>query len=176
MEKRVEASVGERVELVYTPTRDELTQAFKERAKITAERWMRKLAPFMVVGCAAVVVIDLVLGDGLNTNMLIGAALFGGAAYGLPVLVGHQAHKMTARTGEHRVVVDPDGWTLTHGTASGHNTWLATPRYAETDDVFVLLSGDKYAACVYALPKRGIQSPADPDTLRALLDRHITRV
>ncbi|WP_199548270.1 hypothetical protein [Streptomyces sp. N35] len=176
MEEQVETPVGERVELVYTPTRDDLTQAFKERAKVSVERWLRKLAPAFLALAAVVFVADLVRGEGLDLGMLGIACVLGFMAYGFPVVLGRQSHKLAAQHGEYRVAVDATGCTITHDVASGHTTWRATPRFAESRDVFVLLSGDLNATCLVVLPKRAVQAPGDTDTLRALLDRHSTRV
>jgi hypothetical protein len=48
--------------------------------------------------------------------------------------------------------------------------------YRETHEVFALFSGDHNARLLTLLPKRGLADPADADRLRAILDRHLTRV
>ena len=49
--------------------------------------------------------------------------------------------------------------------------WGSLPRYAETAELFVMLSTDMNATGLTMLPKRGIQAPTDADRLRAVLDR-----
>ncbi|MFI6942824.1 hypothetical protein ACIBI4_26450 [Streptomyces sp. NPDC050418] len=179
MEERMDVSAGERVELVYVPTRDEMAQAFRARAgAVPSMRWLRRLSPVAFAIGGTAVAMGLLDSGRLDwfTGALLGWMVWlAFSVYGHPVLLGHQWQKLIARQGLQRVTIDASGLTAAHDTASGHNTWGATPRYAETRDVFVLLSGDKKAACVIALPKRGIQPAADVDALRSLLDRHISR-
>ncbi|GLX38207.1 hypothetical protein Sros01_42800 [Streptomyces roseochromogenus] len=64
-------------------------------------------------------------------------------------------------------------------SGSGFSTrhqWSALGHYAETPAHFAVFSGDRQAIQVMVLPRRGLADPADADRLRAILDRHLTRV
>ncbi|WP_028805446.1 hypothetical protein [Streptomyces sp. 142MFCol3.1] len=54
--------------------------------------------------------------------------------------------------------------------------WSVLQGYRETRGHFVLLSRDPNIMCLEVLPKHGLSTPAEVDRLRALLDRHTTRV
>jgi hypothetical protein len=54
--------------------------------------------------------------------------------------------------------------------------WPILTRYAETDELFVLMTPDRYRVGIVVLPKRGVAEPADIDRLQAVLNRNATRV
>ncbi|MER5182168.1 YcxB family protein [Streptomyces sp. NPDC002896] len=54
--------------------------------------------------------------------------------------------------------------------------WSLFRGYRETRDHLVLLSRDPNILVLEVLPKRGLSSPQDAERLRALFDRHLSRV
>ncbi|MGW0764373.1 YcxB family protein [Streptomyces sp. NPDC002676] len=166
------------VELVYQPTRQDMRQALAARAKAsTAARRMQRLALISVAALVGASVVPLAKGDGVDMGSLVPGVFVVAMLFVLrPVLMARQFHKLAARHGEYRAVAGDDGVTVTNTGGSSHLNWTAAPRYAETPDLFVLLSGDKDASCLTVLPKRGIREPGGVDALRALLDGHITRL
>lgn len=168
------------MELVYTPTREDLTDAVRMQIGYGPFRVLRWLIP---VGAVLAFLAAALLLTGPGEPDVGGAVLLGGL--GLLVLVlkplavrltARQVFAMVERQGEHRATVDEDGvrWVTRDSEVTAR--WQLTPRYAETPTQFVLFSGDKGRAGLAALPKRGLADPADVDRLRALLDRNITRM
>ncbi|MCX2179746.1 hypothetical protein KV205_04255 [Streptomyces sp. SKN60] len=168
------------MELVYTPTREDITDAVRVQLRHGSFRVLRWLAP--AAGVLAFVAVALLL-TGPGEPDVGGAVLMG--SLGLLVVVlgplavrlsARQVYAMISRQGEYRVVVGEDEirWTTRDSEVVGR--WQLTPRYAETPTQFVLFSGDKGRVGVAALPKRGLADPADVDRLRTLLDRNITRL
>ncbi|MEU6848094.1 YcxB family protein [Streptomyces sp. NPDC046716] len=178
MEDRADTTVGEFVELEYQPTRDDMRQALKARAKASSRA--RRTQRFALIAVAAFVgaaVVPLANGEGFDTGSLV----IGGFVVVLlfvlqPWLMARQFHKLAARHDGYRATVDDTGATVTNSGGSSHLNWVAAPHYAETADLFVLLSGDKNVSCLTVLPKRGLREPGGVDALRALLDRHIRRI
>jgi hypothetical protein len=72
--------------------------------------------------------------------------------------------------------VTEGGVTVATDNSTASVNWAAQPRYRETARVFVLLSDDKNATGFTMLPKSSLTDPADVDRLRAILDRHLSRV
>ncbi|MEV7003814.1 YcxB family protein [Streptomyces sp. NPDC093982] len=95
---------------------------------------------------------------------------------GYPRLQAAQVQRLVGWQGEYRTVVSPAGIT----TSSDHSTliqkWSVLQGYRETRGHFVLLSRDPNILCLEVLPKHGLSTADDVDRLRALLDRHSTRV
>ncbi|MFG3345274.1 YcxB family protein [Streptomyces sp. NPDC048018] len=168
------------MELVYTPTREDVADAVRVQLRYGSFRVLRRLLPVGAV-FAGLVVALLVTGPGEpNTG---GAVLMGGLGLLCAVLpwltvrlTTRQVYALIGRQGEFRARVDEDGLRLVTRDSEAVSRWPMTPRYAETATQFVLLSGDKGRVGVAALPKRGLADPSDVDRLRALLDRSITRM
>ncbi|MFF6774485.1 YcxB family protein [Streptomyces sp. NPDC012637] len=168
------------MELVYTPTREDLVDAVRVQMRHGSFRTLRWLMPTTAV-LAFLVVAFLLSGPGEPNT---GGAILMGALGLLAAVLGPLALRLTARQmyavierqGEHRARVDEDGVRWETRDSEVVARWQLTPRYFETPTQFVLLSADKGGAGVAALPKRGLADPADVDRLRALLDRNLTRM
>lgn len=95
---------------------------------------------------------------------------------GYPRLQAAQVQRLVGWQGEYRTVVSAAGIT----TSSDHSTliqkWSVLQGYRETRGHFVLLSRDPNIMYIEVIPKHGLSTPDDVDRLRALLDRHSTRV
>ncbi|MER7515722.1 YcxB family protein [Streptomyces sp. NPDC126499] len=168
------------MELVYTPTREDLVDAVRVQMRYGPFRVLRRLIP--VAAVLAFLAAALLL-TGPREPDVGGAVLLAGLGLLVVVLMplavrltARQVYAMVARQGEHRASVDEDGVRWVTGISETAARWQLTPRYIETPTQFVLLSGDKGGAGVAALPKRGLADPADVERLRALLDRHLTRM
>ncbi|GAA3815856.1 hypothetical protein GCM10022403_056720 [Streptomyces coacervatus] len=172
-------AVAERsVELGYRLTVDDLAAAIRTRAKITrAGRFRRRLLIFALVVTAVGVLLST-HGDGRrDTPWYLYVALMASAAFMtvVPRLQARQFHRLSERQGDFRAVVGDTGICLTTAHSSVTHDWHLYPRYAETPELFVLLSADKSAVGVGVLPKRGLSNPEDADRLRAIFGRHLVR-
>ncbi|MYT73131.1 MULTISPECIES: YcxB family protein [unclassified Streptomyces] len=178
MEDRAEATVGERVELEYQLVREDWRQALKARARASSRAVrMQRLLLLAAVLLGGVSVVPLLHGEGPDLVPLVTTVLVVVLVFVLqPRLMARQFHKMASRHGTYRAVVDDTGATVINTGGSTHLYWTAAPHYAETPDLFVLLSDDRNVSCLTLLPKRGAQEPGGADALRALLDRHIRRL
>ncbi|MFF7382516.1 YcxB family protein [Streptomyces griseoluteus] len=174
----METAVGEHVELEYQLTREDMGQALKARAKASGRA--RRMRGFALVGVAALVggsAVPLAHGEAPDTGTWMIAGLVVVSLFVLqPWLLARQFHKIASRNGACHSRVDDCGVTVENAGGSSRLNWTAAPRYAETADTFVLLSGDDNASCLTVLPKRGVRTPEDVDAVRALLDRHIRRL
>ncbi|MER8043089.1 YcxB family protein [Streptomyces sp. NPDC094032] len=169
------------VELVYTPTRDDVFDAVRVQMRFGTFRRARVLMR-ITTGLAAValaVLFFLAPGEPPVGGMVFLAAL---GLMGLvlvplmPRLTARQLFPLIERQGEHQARVEEDGvrWTSRDSEVVGR--WQLFSRYAETPDQFVLLSADKGRVGVAFLPKRGLADAGDADRLREVLDRNITRI
>jgi len=84
-------------------------------------------------------------------------------------------HRLAERQGDISGTVDDTGFRLTTAHSSASLDWHLYPRYAETPELFVLLSADKSAVGFVVLPKRAVADPEEVDRLRAVLDRRLAR-
>ncbi|MFI6107636.1 YcxB family protein [Streptomyces sp. NPDC051310] len=169
------------VELTYLPVLADAVGAIRARAKATPAG---RLQNGITLACGLLILGALVLnltgrkGPGLGATVFCVAALafFLGLYALVPGLQGQQLHRMYASQGEFRVVVDDDGVRQFSRDLDMTYRWPALPRYTETDELFVLLTGDRHGVGMAILPKRGTANPADVDRLRAILNRSITRM
>ncbi|MGW0772154.1 YcxB family protein [Streptomyces sp. NPDC002835] len=170
--------VGQPVELVYVPMARDMVSALRARTRATpVGRRMRRLLHFAGVLCT-VCFGYLVLMNAMTWRLwlMMGAGVLAFAClYLLPWVQGRQLHQPAARQGEFRAVVDDSGIRLTTRDADATTNWAGYARYAETDDVFVLLTGDRHSIRVMVLPKRGVTEPAGTERPRTLLERHLEK-
>ncbi|MGW8885837.1 YcxB family protein [Streptomyces sp. NPDC055749] len=96
--------------------------------------------------------------------------------WGYPRLQAAQVQKIVGWQGEYRATVSPAGITCRNDHSTLVQKWSVFQGYRETAGHFVLLSRDPNIMCLDVLPKRGVHEPGDLDRLRAVLDRHTTRV
>ncbi|WP_406442816.1 YcxB family protein [Streptomyces sp. NBC_01613] len=172
-------AVAERpVELAYRPTVDDLAAAIRTRAKSTgAGRFRRRLLIYTLVVTAVGVLLSP-LGDGHRDtpwHLYLATVAFVAFMTAVPRLQARRLHRFSERQGDFRAVVDDTGICLTTAHSSTTLDWHLYPRYAETPELFVLLSADKSAVGVGVLPKRGLSNPEDADRLRAIFGRHLVR-
>ncbi|NWF29986.1 YcxB family protein [Streptomyces sp. PKU-EA00015] len=176
----VQQQDGQTVALRYEPTVADMAGALNARMRATPSgRRTRRLLLFAGVMGIGVVALQAAVGDGDLTVLVAGVALTVlafGSLYLLPSLQARQLHPLAARQGEFGAVVDDTGIRLTTRDSTSTTKWEMYPRYAETDELFVLLTADKHSVGVMVLPKRGVSAPDDVDRLRALLDEHVRRV
>ncbi|MEU1202919.1 YcxB family protein [Streptomyces sp. NPDC005813] len=164
------------VELAYHPTAKDLTAGLLARRKVSpAGRRGLWLMAAMPVFAALITAIDLPRGrfEVFPTVMLPVLAVL---LFFTPHLQARSLAKVAARNGLYRATVDESGVTTAHDGATTMVRWAAQSRFRETKDVFVMLSDDKNATCFSVLPKRGMQNEESLDTLRAILDRNLTRL
>ncbi|MEU7021728.1 YcxB family protein [Streptomyces sp. NPDC046203] len=170
---------GSVLELTYLPTRADVLDAVRVQMRYGSFRRVRWLIPFTPVMAALGVLVEFGAGDAdpVRVALLVGLGLFV-PVFGKSVarLTAWQMYGLIGRQGEFRARVDGDGVRWVTRESEIANRWPMLPRYQETDTQFVLLTADKARVGVAALPKRGVAAPADVDRLRALLDRHATRL
>ncbi|MFC8256810.1 YcxB family protein [Streptomyces sp. NPDC057291] len=167
--------VGEEaVQLVCRPQPADTLVGLRVRQRI--KRWgllLRSVFLALWVGQWLVGTINRGSADVVSTALFLFVVLVVG---GYPRLQAAQVQRLVGWQGEYRTTVSPAGIT----TSSDHSTliqkWSVLQGYRETRGHFVLLSRDPNIMCLEVLPKHGLSTPDDVDRLRALLDRHTTRV
>ncbi|MER6342901.1 YcxB family protein [Streptomyces sp. NPDC001595] len=164
------------VELTYKPTVGDLTQALRARMRASRAGRIQRWLPAVFAVLAALQAARGIAGGDWDTQFIVWMLLMAGMFPVLPWLQARQFQRLAARQGTFRAVVSDAGLSVVTDTGTATTNWVALPRFAETRDVFVLLSGDAKAVGVTVLPKRGIQGEDGEDRLRAVLDRHLTRV
>ncbi|MFC8126520.1 YcxB family protein [Streptomyces sp. NPDC057302] len=167
-------AVGEAVQLVYRPQPADTLVGLRVRQRI--KRWGLVLRiVFLVLWVGQWLLATLSRGgvDVIATVLFLLVVLLVG---GYPRLQAAQVQRIVGWQGEYRTTVSSAGIT----TSGDHSTliqkWSVLQGYRETPGHFVLLSRDPNILCVEVLPKHGLSTADDVDRLRALLDRHTTRV
>ncbi|MFC8915693.1 YcxB family protein [Streptomyces sp. NPDC057116] len=181
MTEAVPGTAQEAVELTYEPVLADSVGAVRARARATPSG---RLQNGELAVCALFALGALFLNLTASTGPRVGGTVFClallimlvGMHRLVPGLQGQQMHRLYATQGAFRVVVDHEGVRQYSRDLDMTYRWGALPRYTETDDLFVLLSGDRHGVGIAFLPKRGIAGPAGADRLRAILDGNITRV
>lgn len=174
-----DTAAGAAVEFVYEITVPDLADSLNARLRATPSgrrtRWLLRVAG--VVG--AVWLVGLTFGDPVYTELLPPAA-FLVVGFGLTPVVhflqARQVHAVASRQGPFRATATDEGIRLVSRDSDTLHRWAMYTRCAETDTVFVLLTGDKHGVGMLTLPKRGATTADGADRLRALLDGHVERV
>ncbi|KOU30652.1 hypothetical protein ADK52_04625 [Streptomyces sp. WM6372] len=171
---------GQAVELVYQNTVADFAGALRARAGRTGaarrKKWLFSfIGTLSLIGGAA-----LLAGNEPDVSRAV-AFLVGGVLLWVigplgPRLQARAFRGLLEKTGETRAVIDGTGVRLTATDCDTRIGWAAQPTYAETDELFVMLSEDKRAVAMTVLPKRGARSPEDIDRLRAVLDANLRRL
>ncbi|MGW7523755.1 YcxB family protein [Streptomyces sp. NPDC054783] len=170
-------AVQDVVELRYRPEAADFTSALRARLRVSRLGWIYRWTPF-VMGCGALVeIMSLARGDkhfspGMLVSMVVATAVLALS----PWLQARAFQRLAEQRGVFRVVVTESGVSVATDHTTASVAWAAQPRYRETARVFVLFSADKNATTFTTLPKRALADPADADRLRAILDRHLSRV
>jgi hypothetical protein len=175
-QERSQEHGGDAVELEYRPVVGDFRSALKARGGVSrSARIQRRM--FALVGfCAVMGIVATLISRETPDFTLVWLLLCALLVSFMPRLLARQFQRLGERQGTFRVTVTDAGVTVATDNSSTALTWGAQPRYRETEDVFVMLSPDKNASCFTVLPKRAVRTPEDVDRLRAILDRHLTRV
>ncbi|MEU9477746.1 YcxB family protein [Streptomyces sp. NPDC048191] len=170
-------AVQEVVELRYRPEVADLTSALRARLRVSRVGRVHRWMPYVTGFFALVEIVSLARGDKHFSPGVLVSMVVATAALALsPWLQARAFQRLAEQRGVFRATVTESGVSVAtdHTTASA--AWAAQPRYRETARVFVLFSADKNATTFTTLPKSGLSGPADVDRLRAILDRHLSRV
>ncbi|MFF3879118.1 YcxB family protein [Streptomyces sp. NPDC001978] len=178
-EGRETDAVAERpVELAYRPTVGELASALRARARSTGAGRFQRRALVWTVAVTTVGALLSAAGSGHRDTpwpLYAGVVVFAAFMTAVPWLQARRLHRLAERQGDICGTVDDTGVRLTTAHSSASLDWHLYPRYAETPELFVLLSADKSAVGFVVLPKRAMADPEDVDRLRAVLDRRLVR-
>ncbi|GHC51733.1 YcxB family protein [Streptomyces cinnamoneus] len=153
-------------------------------ARVRAVPRARRLRIAMAVAVAAFV-LATALTAGLRgpgavdaPMWLVLAALCGWGVFvvwGTPSLQARALHQVVQLHGRTRTRLDEVGMSSASAQSTQTMEWALFGRYAETRDVFVLMSADRAGGSLAVLPKRAFTRPGDTDRLRALLDSRLPR-
>lgn len=165
------------VELSYDPELRDYTEALRVRNRVgAAGRRQRKLV-VAATGCLVVAtLLSLARGADVPVPLPVALLLCGSLLFLSPWLMARQLFRFVRRQGEFRVRVDESGVSVDTRNSSTVIRWQAQPRYVETADLFVMLSDDKNATALTVIAKRGARAGSDVDRVRAIFDRHLTKV
>ncbi|MFI9617183.1 YcxB family protein [Streptomyces sp. NPDC052023] len=173
-ESATDAAEEAAVRLVYRPQPADTLAGLRVRQRIM--RWgllLRSVFLTLWVGQWLVGTVNRGSADVVSTVLFLLVVL---VVAGYPRLQAAHVQRIVGWQGEYRTTVSPAGIT----TSSDHSTliqkWSVLQGYRETHAHFVLLSRDPNIMCLEVLPKHGLSTVDDVDRLRALLDRHSTRV
>lgn len=178
-EGRETDAVAERsVDLAYRPTVGDLASALRARARSTGAGRFQRGALVWTVAVTTVGALLSAAGSGRRDTpwqLYAGVVVFVAFMTAVPWLRARRLHRLAQRQGDIRGTVDDTGVRFTSAHSSASLDWHLYPRYAETPELFVLLSADKSAVGFVVLPKRAMADPEDVDRLRAVLDRRLVR-
>ncbi|MFG3026553.1 YcxB family protein [Streptomyces sp. NPDC048254] len=178
-EGRETDAVAERpVELAYRPTVGELASALRARARSTGAGRFQRGALVWTVAVTTIGALLSAAGSGHRDTpwpLYAGVVVFVAFMTAVPWLQARRLHRLAERQGDICGTVDDTGVRLTTAHSSASHDWHPYSRYAETPELFVLLSADKSAVGFAVLPKRAVADPEDVDRLRAVLDRRLVR-
>ncbi|MFE5792460.1 YcxB family protein [Streptomyces sp. NPDC056503] len=177
----VHDGVHDRVELAYTAVFADVHEAV--RVSLGATRWWRALR-WVAYGAAVlallIAALELLLPGEPDTGTVAEMAGLGVAAVAVLHLMSRAVawafFRAVRAQGEVRAVVDAEGGRWSARDTQQTIRWAMLPRYVETDRLFVLLTPRQAGSGFAYLPRHGLAGPADADRLRALLDRHSSRV
>ncbi|MFE0087436.1 hypothetical protein [Streptomyces sp. NPDC058991] len=168
---------GATAEFVHRPTVADFEEALRTRARRTpAGRAQALMAPPLA---AIAVGVFSALHDAAPPVLIVSLVLsVAVASWGTVRGLRTMARRMFSVVepyGQFRTVADERG-AVSNGERMSYTVdWAVFREYLETPGLSVLLGGDR-AAGVAVLPKRGAQSAADVDRLRAILDRNLKRL
>ncbi|WP_329120786.1 YcxB family protein [Streptomyces sp. NBC_01353] len=171
----------ETVKLAYLPVVSDATEALRARMRATPAGRLQNALLLGAAGLLALVLVGSVIGPKGPTLSGTGLWAFGlvliaGLYLMVPSLQGRQVHRMIGPQGEFRAFVDGAGIRVVSRDSETTYRWTMLTRYAETRDLFVALTADRYGIAMVVLPKRGAADPGEVDRLRAALDRYSNRV
>ncbi|MFH0518314.1 YcxB family protein [Streptomyces sp. M41] len=164
------------VELEYEPTVQDVTQALRARLRASRSGRMQRWLPGVLAVLGALQLALMIATGGGALGLTLWSLLAAALVAAIPWLQARQVHGLAKRQGIFRARVSDTGVQVVTDHSTMAFDWAAMPRFAETTDVFVLLSGDNKAVGVTVLPKRGVRDEQDVERLRAMLHRHLTHV
>ncbi|PKW05564.1 YcxB-like protein [Streptomyces sp. 1222.5] len=178
-EGRETDAVAERsVELAYRPTVGDLASALRARARSTGAGRFQRVVLAWTLAITTVGALLSAAGPGHRDTpgpLYAGVVAFVAFMTAVPWLKARRLHRLAERQGDIRCSVDGTGLRLTTAHSSARHDWHLYARYAETPELFVLLSADRSAVGFVVLPKRAVADPEEVDRLRAVLDRRLVR-
>ncbi|MGW1956551.1 YcxB family protein [Streptomyces sp. NPDC001920] len=160
------------VELAYRPTRADIRRGIQVRDRIRRLTLLRWALTAMLAAFAALVAQDGVWAAPAVVLILLCALV----VLGTPWIQANQVLRAVSWQGEYRTTVTDAGITTDTEHTTLAQRWSLFRGYRETPEHMVLLSRDPNILVLEVLPKRGLRGEQDADRLRALLERHLTRV
>ncbi|MEU7472955.1 YcxB family protein [Streptomyces sp. NPDC044984] len=160
------------VELVYRPTRADILQGIRVRARVREVAPVRWMFVVLLTGFAAFTALGGADAAVLTALSLLTAVL----VWGTPRIQAGQVLRAVSWQGEYRVTVTDAGITVETEHTTVVQRWTLFRGYRETPEHLVLLSRDPGILVLGVEPKRGLRGEEDLQRLRALLDRHLARV
>jgi hypothetical protein len=160
------------VELVYRPTRTDILQGIRVRARVRGVAPVRWMFVVLFTGFAAFTALGGADAAVLTALSLLTAVLI----WGTPRMQAGQVFRAVSWQGEYRVTVTDAGITVETEHTTMMQRWTLFRGYRETPEHLVLLSRDPGILVLEVEPKRGLRGEEDLQRLRALLDRHLARV
>ncbi|MFE9018691.1 YcxB family protein [Streptomyces sp. NPDC007808] len=160
------------VELAFRPTRADILQGIRTRDRIRRLTLLRWALSALFAGLAAHVATDGARSAPGAVLILLCAAVI----YGTPRIQANHVFRTVSWQGEFRTTVTDSGVTVETEHTTLVQRWSLFRGYRETGEHMVLLSRDPNILVLEVIPKRGVRGEQDVARLRALLDRHLTRV
>ncbi|MGW2559932.1 YcxB family protein [Streptomyces sp. NPDC001514] len=162
------------VELVYRPTPADTLVALRVRERIKRTGLLlRGVFLTLFTGVHLLGTVRRGSIEPISTALFLAVVLF---VWGYPRIHAAHVQRIIGWQGEYRTTVSPAGITCSTDHSTLIQKWSVLKGYRETPGHFVLLSRDPNIMCLSVLPKHGLSTPDDADRLRAVLDRHTTRV
>ncbi|MER5279648.1 YcxB family protein [Streptomyces sp. NPDC002809] len=162
------------VQLVYRPRTADALAGLRVRERIKRTGLLLRWA-FLTLwaGQWLLAVVGRGRIDAVSTVLFLFVVL---VVWGYPRLQASHVQRVVGWQGEYHATVSPAGITCRNDHSTLIQKWSVYRGYRETPGHFVLLSRDPHITYLGVLPKRGAQEAGDLDRLRAVLDRHTTRV
>ncbi|MFD7441859.1 YcxB family protein [Streptomyces sp. NPDC059909] len=169
-----EVADGQAVELVYRPKPADTLVGLRVRERIKRTGLLlRGVFLTLFTGVHLLGTVRRGTIEPVSTALFLFVVLF---VWGYPRIQAAHVQRIVGWQGEYRTTVSPAGITCSTDHSTLIQKWSVLQGYRETRGHFVLLSRDPNIMCLEVLPKQGLSTPDDADRLRAVLDRHTTRV
>jgi hypothetical protein len=159
---------GAVAELAYRPARADILVGIRTRDRVRRIALLRGVVTALF---AAAVVFGAVTGAAALSLVLY--AVCAAMIWFTPHIQANHVFRTVSWQGEYRTEVGAVGITTRTDHATLEQRWSLFRGFRERRDHFVLLSRDPNILVVEVLPKRGLNSEADVEPLRALLARHL---
>ncbi|WP_406727631.1 YcxB family protein [Streptomyces sp. GD-15H] len=160
------------VESAFRPTRTDILRAIQVRDRIRRLAPVRWTFAVLFAGFAAFTAFGGADAAPLAALSLLTAVL----TWGTPRIQANHVFRTISWQGEYRTTVTDAGITVETEHTTLVQRWSLFRGYRETRDHLVLLSRDPNILVLEVLPMRSLRGEEDAQRLRALLDRHLSRV